>query len=233
MKNMMAIMFALPMLIAATCSKAAFTNLDFESYSGSGNDLLPGWERSVGDYMWPLIDQYPTSTAGLGLVTVAGQSGEVAISGSYSLFLCPGIGATFPYDPPTVSIWQTDLVPASAGTISFTIDSLGAASYAFNLGAHNLLVNAPSVLPDGNLRYTTDISALAGQVATLSFSASANDAVWNRIDDIQFTAIPEPSTLALCLVGIAGLLSNKSPNKRLQSASTKCRVHRTLTLCMR
>ena len=219
MKMNTMIIAALATLLAATCANAEFTNLGFESYSGSGDDLLPGWERSVGDYMWPLIDQYPITTAGLGLVTVAGPYGEAAISGSYSLFLCPGIGATFPYVPPTVSIWQTDLVPASAGTISFTIDTLGAASYSFNLGTYDLLSNEPSVLPDGNLRYTTDISALAGQVATLTFSASANDAVWNRIDDIQFNAIPEPSTSALCLIGIAGLLSKRLPTRR--SATTR------------
>ena len=209
------------MLIAVTCSKAAFTNLDFESYSGSGNDLLPGWERGTGDYLWPLIDQYPISTAGLGLVTVNGEYGQVPITGSYSLFFCPGTSASMPGVPTTVSIWQTDLVPLSASTISFTINGLGSASYAFNLGAQNLLANSPTLLPDGNWRYTTDISALAGQMATLSFSATDNDATWNRIDDIYFTAIPEPSTLALCLVGITGLLSTISLNKRVQGTRHK------------
>ena len=196
-------------LLATTCVNAEFMNLDFESYSGSGDDLLPGWERSAGNYMWPLIDQLPMTMAGLGLVTANGDYGEVAISGSYSLFLCPGIENNPPWTPLTVSIWQTAIIPIAASAISFTIDDLGAASYAFSLGSYDLMAGSPTLLPDGNWRYTTDISALAGQVATLTFSATANDAFWNRIDDIQFSAIPEPSTLGLFLVGIAGLYSKK------------------------
>ena len=152
-------------LCAATCATAEFVNLGFESYSGSGDDLLPGWERSAGNYMWPLIDMLPITMAGLGLVTENGNYGEVAITGVYSLFFCPGIENNPPWIPLTVSIWQTALVPISASSISFTIDDLdeAEASYAFSLGSYDLMANSPSLLPDGNWRYTTDISALAGQ----------------------------------------------------------------------
>ena len=48
--------------------------------------------------------------------------------------------------------------------------------------------------------YGGDISAFAGQVAQLSFTAPVGGHNYWVLDDIQFVAVPEPNTYALCLL---------------------------------
>lgn len=203
---------------------AIFVNLDFESYIGTGDDLLPGWECSVGgeENLWPLLDMYPLTSSGIGLVSADARPGMGAINGEYSLFLSVGLGGQWE-EPTPVSVWQTAIVPLDAIEMSFTINGIFETyKYDFYLGTENLLLNTPTILSDGNLRYTADISALAGQETTLSFTieptfSTPNDALgaWHQIDDIQFTAIvPEPSITALGLIGLGSLLWRSRKRRR-------------------
>ncbi len=206
MKNMIGgLIIALALISSAV--HADFINLDFESYSGSGSDLLPGWERGTNNYMWPLFDQLPIATAGLGLVST---NIHYSIDGKYSLFLSLGCEQGNPTSGPCpVSIWQTAQVPTDAAFLAFTIDSTNSScTYSFTLGSLDLLGSTPVTLSNGYLRFSTDISSLAGQTQTLTIAGAGLGAVWTRIDDFVFSPVPEPGTWLLLLSGL-GFLSSK------------------------
>ena len=191
-------------LLLATAANGAFTNLDFESYSGSGADLLPGWEEN---YVLHLLDMLPISSSGLGLVSTDGDY-LLPLSDTYSGFLSSG-------NDGSPSFWQTDLVPASATHIQIATTYLNTDDVAFSylLGAINLVESTPQFV-DGHYLYTTDIQSLAGQVATLQFGVSyigdpMTPGGWHLVDNVSFVTIPEPSTGALLLLGAAWLARKK------------------------
>ena len=196
-------------LLLATASNGAFTNLDFESYPGSGADLLPGWEEN---YVLHLLDMLPISSSGLGLVSTDGET-LLPLSGTYSGFLSSG-------NDGSPSFWQTDLVPASATHIQIATTYLNTDDVAFSylLGAISLVESAPEFVA-GHYVYTTDIQSLAGQVATLQFGVNyigdpMTPGGWHLVDDITFVSIPEPSIAALLLLGAACLARRKKTAAR-------------------
>ena len=143
-------------------SQGAFTNLDFESYPGSGADLLPGWEEN---YVNHLLDMLPISSSGLGLVSTAGET-LLPLSGTYSGFLSSG-------NDGSPSFWQTDYVPVTATHIQISTTYLNTddVAFSYSLGAISLVESTPDFV-DGRYVYTTDIHSLAGQLATLQFGVS-------------------------------------------------------------
>ena len=188
---------------------ASFTNLNFEAYAGTGDDLLPGWERSTGDYMWPMVDFCPLVTAGLGLVTIQAECG-ILFEGNYSAFISSGIGvwvyderadAWIIGDPGKVTIRQTAQVPVNATAVRYSStptvikepDDLGDSEMRVQgmLGGIDLSAGTPAGLGNGGLRYTTDISSLAGQTVQLSFYLTGWDHTrspgsWHSLDQIEF-----------------------------------------------
>lgn len=211
-------------LLAVASAASGFMNLNFESYSGSGSELLPYWERSIGDYMWPLLDFLPISTSGLGLVSQDGYY-RLPISDSYSAFFSAGTG-----DSP--SIWQTDVVPADAThiQISTTRIYLDDYSYSYTLGGVSLIESVPEVV-NGHYVYTTDISSLAGQMETMHFGVSyigdpSTPGGWHLVDDIHFMSIPEPNTCLLLLFGSAMIIRKKrhAANNGVQGTRHQWRV---------
>lgn len=204
MKKHMAWMWTVAILLLATAANGAFTNLDFESYSGSGADLLPGWEEN---YAIHLLDMLPISSSGLGLVSTDGET-LLPLAGTYSGFLSSG-------NDGSPSFWQTDLVPVSATHIQISTTYLNTDDVAFSylLGAISLVESTPEFVA-GHYVYTTDIQSLAGQVATLQFGVNyigdpMTPGGWHLVDDISFVSIPEPSTAALLLLGAACLARRK------------------------
>ena len=189
-----------------TCAYAEFTNLHFESYSGSGPDILPGWEVTPG-YQLELNDM-PLVTSGVGLISDGYFN---VIEGTYSAFMVAGLNeAGTGYQ--TVSLWQTAIVPSAAAYISIDTAGISPANvnYSFTLGGIDLLQSTPVLIPGGDwqdfYRYTTSIQSLAGQSGTLQFTVTYNgpmqDVGWyHRIDNIQFQSISEPSTLWLVCSG--------------------------------
>ena len=116
-------------------------------------------------------------------------SNALVIGGAFSLSLSPG-----------GSIAQTALVPAGTQLFLFKGRGIGpAASLVVSLGGQDLPYIALSNGPSYTL-YGADVSAFAGQTATLAFAAPMPEFL---IDDIQFSplAIPEPSFLALACSG--------------------------------
>jgi len=99
---------------------------------------------------------------------------------------------------PAVTLSQTGLVPTTAQSILFWGLNRG-----MQITFNGTPLNITAMSSTANYTvYGADISAYAGQVGLLSFSA-ANGAKGN-IDNIQFssTAVPEPSSLALAALGI-------------------------------
>jgi len=196
-------------LFMGAAAKGAFTNLNFESYSGSGADLLPGWEEN---YATHLLDMLPISSSGLGLVSTDGDY-LFPLSGTYSGFLSSG-------NDGSPSFWQTDYVPASATHIQISTTHLNTDDVAFSylLGGISLVESTPEFV-GGHYVYTTDIHSLAGQMETLQFGVSyigdlMTPGGWHLVDDVAFLSIPEPGTSALLLLGAAFLARKRKPAGR-------------------
>lgn len=201
----------------------SFTNLNFEAYAGTGDELLPGWERSSIGYLWPLLDELPLASAGLGL----GSTNTTAWAGQYSAFLSTGqttefiegIGYIFNCCS-APEIWQTAQVPALATHIRYVASptvikddtGMGWGYYEIRLqgwlGAVDLSAGVPEAMPDGSVRYVTDIRSLAGQEAMLKFSCAGGDNAmnpgsWHYLDQIEFLDVaggvigPNPTPICL------------------------------------
>jgi hypothetical protein len=181
----------------AATSSATFVNLNFEDYSGSGPDLLPGW--NVTGVLFPEVDLLPLGTAGVSLISTA----VVSIEGDYSVLITSAFG-----DDGGIS--QTGTVPLNSTHISFITSNLSpdTVTYSFTLGGINLLTGLTEDLGNGLTRYTTPIGSIAGQSATLGFILNfPEQAVMNALlDDIRFEVIPIPATVWLFGSGLIGLI---------------------------
>lgn len=162
------IIAALAVACGWSARAANFSNLNFEAYAGTGDDLLPGWERSTNDYIWPLMDGYPLVTSGLGLTSYNYPGVGGPLEGHYTAFFSTGFGGD-------VAIWQTAKVSTQARYIQFLTIGIDNAT----LGGISLAENVPDLLPNNIFRYTTDIRTLAGQNVTLQFTAD-NGMIYNE-----------------------------------------------------
>lgn len=207
-------------LVSGTASADLFTNLDFESYAGGTtfDELLPGWQADT-NHMGSLADDVPISTAGAGIVTTNNPDVR-PVEGRYSAILSAGQSWPTPGWYPTVTIWQTAMVPEGATHIQFlssrpltnewtmTWGYTNFVTYSYTLGSVDLLSGSAVEVSNDLYRYTTSIGSLAGQTSTLSFSLRVNPdlgpgAYHHVLDDIEFISIPEPS---VCSVFVLGLL---------------------------
>jgi len=207
------------LLLSPSISAAdLFTNLNFESYTGGTNfsDLLPGWTVNPSGLI-AVHEELTLSTAGAGLVS-SNSLRQQPVQGAYSAML--GAGVAWPASGwyPTVTIWQTAMVPEGATYIQFLTTRpltnewtmiwgyTNYVTYSYTLGPVDLL-NGSSVEVSENLyRCTANIGALAGQTSTLTYSMRVNTdlgggAYWHVLDDIEFISIPEPSVLASMFLG--------------------------------
>ena len=178
-----------------------FLNLDFESANTSnrnGNTILasdafPSWTTSALFYSY---NSFSLSGRSINIMDTNTLITPNQIEGNYyaSLFTISG--------NPAVTLSQTGLVPTTAQSILFWGLNRG-----MQITFNGTPLNFTAMSSTANYTvYGADISAYAGQVGLLSFSA-ANGAKGN-IDNIQFssTAVPEPSSLALAGLGTVLLL---------------------------
>jgi hypothetical protein len=194
-----------------------FINLNFEAaqiipdpdspyypYGISATNALPGWTVYYGANPKTQIT-YNAPAVGSTWVSIYATNGS-QIAGNYSVLLQGGF---YPFQPPTATISQTGLVPASALSLLFEAypgpGALGSSGpLQVSLGGQALNYFALSTGANYTL-YEADISAFAGQTATLSFSALQDLTFYNgwTIDNIQFSplAVPEPGELALAALG--------------------------------
>ena len=177
----------------------ASTNPELQFYIATTN-ALPGWTVLYGANQQSLIT-FNAPALGTTWVYLWATNGE-QLSGNYSVLLQGGGTAS------AASISQTGLVPANAESLLFigvgSASDPNASALQLSLGGQDLSF----VVISNELNYTlygADVSAFAGQMEALTFSAlevstGYND--WN-IDNIQFSTqpVPEPSELALVALG--------------------------------
>jgi hypothetical protein len=174
-----------------------FVNLNFEQaittnqvfYPASASDAFPGWTVSATYYVYNSVS---LSGGSISIMYTNALYNPSQIEGNYFALLFT-VGGN-----PAVTLSQTGLVPTTAQSILFWGLNRG-----MQITFNGTPLNITAMSSTANYTvYGADISAYAGQVGLLSFSA-ANGAKGN-IDNIQFssTAVPEPSSLALAALGI-------------------------------
>ena len=146
-----------------------------------------------------------------------GSGSSLTSDGNLGLFHVPSAGSEAAFGPIPGTAPFVSLTAGTAAniTMSLTTDSLtGSTSYDIRLDEFDAGMNYVStvfgVLSQGTFTGTTNIS-----LGTFSFSGSTafvlpKVSVFTglgdqtvRIDEISFSVIPEPSTLALALFGVA------------------------------
>jgi hypothetical protein len=223
-------MRSLKMLVFAmgTCAlsfsvfaQGSFHNLNFESGkttpTQSGGSVLtsvamPGWSVYYGGTQVSSITPgYVTlDSPNVSIIGTDFTMWNALIDGNYSACLQSGQAPLFS-GITTVSIDQTALMPADAQTLLFKASN-GALGVSFN--GNNL--NYFAVGSGANyVLYAANISSYADQYGTLQFSSPLSGSSLTFLDDIKISAIavPEPSTLALGLIGACAFLSRKLFNK--------------------
>ena len=162
-------------------SQGAFQNLDFEQAQvvflpGDSTNIFaanaqPGWTVFQGTTQVSFISyNHAPNPPGAGLL---GPGSSSVLDGKYSAFVADD------------AISQTGLVPADAISLRFVqLPGWITSSLQVSLNGQNL-----SYISLGGTVWGADISAFAGQTATLTFSGVG------LFDDIQFSPelIPEPS----------------------------------------
>jgi hypothetical protein len=184
-----------------------FINLDFERativqnpsspgapYAVYARNAIPGWIPTSILGADDII--YNTSALGATTVSIFDIKGPAPIiEGEYSIQLFGGQGV-----PTGASISQTSLVPVDAESILFKAkySGLPGGTLLVSLGGQNVSFSAISPGPNYTL-YGGDVSAFAGQVQQLMFTAPPGVNNYWELDDIQFSniAVPEPRVFVL------------------------------------
>ena len=216
-------------------AQGSFQDLDFESANLSPipvnevlyyvriTSALPGWSAYLGTTPDTQILQndYTLGEASVDIFGPGNNSGGIGsingiIDGNYSLMLQAG---GTPTGTGSASIVQNGLVPANTQSIDFKAwnaePNTGILTLSF---AGNSL--SPVVIGSGPnyTLYGADISAFAGQTGDLEFTSVFNSegASWFELDDITFSpaAVPEPSALALVVLGGMALAAHHWRAKR-------------------
>jgi hypothetical protein len=184
-------------------------NLNFESANVSGyspgesipiQDAFPDWSAYIGPPSDPThlgaTIFYDGVTTGGALVSLQDSNAGAPygpIQGNYSALLAGSIPAA----ESTASLGQTGSIPSTAQSLIFW-DSLGTLDVSFDGQALSLVEISNTV---NYTVYAANISPFAGDTGQLLFTAPVYTAA--VLDNIQFSTspIPEPSTLAFCMLG--------------------------------
>jgi len=210
-------------------AQGTFQNLNFESanltpipagqYGGSVSivSALPDWTGYLGTVQQTQVLQN-NYDLGSATINILGPSWNIGypgiIDGDYTVMLQAGAGAGGLIN---ASIAQTGMVPAFAQSMEFSLaEVLGGNGFSVSFAGNSL---SPAVLstatsPSGQSYnvYGVDISPYAGQTGQLEFTSIANGRDSSLLlDDITFSpnAVPEPSTLALVVMGGLALAARR------------------------
>ena len=209
-------------------SGQAFVNLNFEQavivtdpsvpYYPSGvyaSSALPGW-TTIG-FLSPNYILYNDLSLGAPSITLCGTNSTYspsALKGQFSLDLYggsvnPSAGA---------SISQTGLVPANAVSLRFIAQGIpqpAGGPLVVALGGQSIPYSAISTGPNYT-EYGGDISAFAGQIAQLTFTAPQGLNNYWELDNIQFSSSPVPEPRVWSLFGLGIVLVGWRVQRSLQ-----------------
>jgi len=187
-------------------AQGTFQNLNFEeanpvaagnpypAYDVTAASALPGWTVYYGTTQETVVAYNSFSTGAPQVDLVNAANG--AIDGNYSVILQGSL--------PGVSISQTGLIPAGTQSLYFEAEP-GLGSLDVLMGTQIVPIGAIGTGSNYTL-YGANISAWADDSEQITFAALGDSSEannWN-IDDISFSDVPEPSTVALTAIG--GLL---------------------------
>jgi hypothetical protein len=194
----------------AVCQQG-FINLDFELANlpsipaGQSGGLvpitsaLPGWNGYIGDLQITQV-LHNDVTIGDASVDIFGPFLDPSgiLEGSYSVLLQSGGALPSPF---SAAIGQIGSVRADAQLLQFKA-GLGSI-FTLSFAGQSLTPIALSSGPNYTL-YGADIASFAGQTGELRFTAPYDPSRPNGLllDSISFSAVPEPSVLALSALGV-------------------------------
>jgi hypothetical protein len=205
-------------------AQTAFQNLDFESanpvpivgsqyypYAVTPASALPGWSGSIDGVPVSLVflNDYALGTASIDIFGPGWNSVNPGIiDGNYTVMLQAGANPQGGSAGVNASLSQNGTIPANAMSLEFEAWSMIAnATLSVSFAGNSLspVGLSSGVSPSGQsyTLYGADISAYAGQSGQLQFTDVYSGQGLNGIelDDITFSTIPEPSTLALLFMG--------------------------------
>jgi hypothetical protein len=193
--------------------QGTFQNLDFESAnipsgtpplaSFSFGDALPGWSGFYGNTSgtnpatFVVYDGMSLSGPMMAIFDALNTIGVHPLQGNYSPYL---FGGWDPSHPTSMTISQTGLIPD--GTTSIFMDVYAWNGFTVTLGGQTII----SAAGPWSGEVGADISSFAGQTAQLSITVPSLPVSNLRpnglmIDDIRFEPSPEPSVVALSVLG--------------------------------
>ena len=188
----------------------SFVNPDFEAANVSGYSVLdaipttnafPGWTAFyftggvTGILSQVTYDGISLGSAAISVVDSNAPGGFGQLQGEYSAYLFGSFGYS-------VGVSQTGLVPA--GTQSLQMNAYSFYGFTVTLNGQILNMIPLATNSPNDIVYAADVSAFAGQVATLSLIApplaNPNGA---EFDSIVFSPsfVPEPDSLGLLALG--------------------------------
>lgn len=188
-----------------------FVNLNFNSAN------IPSGTQA-GDFV-PISDAIPDWTGYYGTDeltsilynSLATGSQEIALLSSNSPGAIPGnnytvvIQATGGSTGPSTSLAQTALIPSTAESLLFTASLPYSAGWQVTIGGQVIPVTEISTVGSDYAVYGGNISAFAGQVEQLEFSALAGNgpSVNLYLDSVSFSPnlVPEPNVVDLFVLG--------------------------------
>jgi hypothetical protein len=142
---------------------------------------------------------------------------EAIPGNAYTILLQAGIGLEHP-----ASISQTGLIPPTAESILFQASFPYAAGWQVSIGGQAIPVTQISTVDASYRVYAGDVSAFAGEVETLEFTAleGSGPTVNLYLDAISFSSSPIPEPSVLCLSAFGGLLLAWRYGGRLRNTAT-------------
>lgn len=200
----------------------SFSNLDFEAANpaagpGPAPGLLswaaaaPGWSHSgTGDADFVYQD-LPHVGISPWYALLDREAGSSVLQGRYSLSFASGHASSLDPNSAWVPAYlsQTALIPQDARSLQW----LGTGPLQLFVNGHALT----SVAAGTANAWAADLSAYAGQIAELRFQNMAlTPQVPVTLDGIAFSTVavvPEPASVWLLLVGLAGLMVLRRPQQ--------------------
>ncbi|MHB1034539.1 MAG: PEP-CTERM sorting domain-containing protein [Pirellulales bacterium] len=209
-----------------------FRNLDFEAsevFQTSPSAIAP-WTAHIGSEYDPggvPLNTIALDSANLTLID-ASNRGWQQIEGRYSLLLQGGWWETSmtEWGYRDASISQTGDVPADAQSIRMLVRVWPGSLWTVSLDGNNVPMFPLKGFGGDTWEYGGDVRSYAGLTSRLVLSTSANWENSTLFDAIAFSAepVPEPSSIVLAAVGLAGLLACRRKRRHVHHGGLDCPV---------